>query len=58
MLEILLIIVLTAILVFVYKKVGEWAIIKFKKKEMIYYVGFATAMLLSIFVDIIFDLIR
>ncbi len=58
MLDILLIITLVAIYIITYKIIGEWAIAKVKAKETIYQIGFITAILLSIFTDIIFDLIK
>lgn len=57
MLEILLIILLFAICIFTYKKVGEWTINKVKSKEVIFSIGFTIAMLLSIFIDSIIDLV-
>ncbi len=58
MLDILLIIMLFVLYMITYKKVEDWVIAKVKTKETIYQIGFITAISLSIFTDIIFDLIR
>ena len=58
MLEILLIAILVVIYIITYKIIGEWAMAKVNEKETIYQVGFITAILLSIFTDIIFNLIK
>lgn len=58
MLDIFLIVTFVVIYIITYKKVGEWVIAKVNAKETIYQIGFITAILLSIFTDIIFDLIK
>ena len=58
MLDILLIVVFVVIYIITYEKVGEWSIAKVNAKETIFQIGFITAILLSIFTDIIFDLIK